>query len=37
MMTDFNEAISDTTMVQDMMNPLAGAWALVAVCKLVGL
>lgn len=37
LMTDFNEAISDSMMVQDMLNPLAGAWALLAVCKLVGL
>lgn len=37
MMTDFNEAISDSMMVQDLLNPLAGAWGLVAFCKLVGL
>ncbi|KAK2055461.1 hypothetical protein LY76DRAFT_520393 [Colletotrichum caudatum] len=37
MMTDFNEAISDSMTVQDMMRPLAGAWGLVAVCKLSGL
>ncbi|KAK2043097.1 hypothetical protein LZ31DRAFT_468973 [Colletotrichum somersetense] len=37
MMTDFNEAISDSMMVQGMMRPLAGAWGLVAVCKLAGL
>ncbi|KAK1992564.1 hypothetical protein LX36DRAFT_684827 [Colletotrichum falcatum] len=37
MMKDFNEAISDSMMVQDLMRPLAGAWALVAACKLVGL
>ncbi|KAF6810494.1 hypothetical protein CSOJ01_06306 [Colletotrichum sojae] len=37
LMTDFNEAISDSMMVQDLMNPLAGAWGLVAFCKIVGL
>lgn len=37
MMKDFNEAISDSMMVQDMMNPLAGAWGLMTFCKLVGL
>ncbi|EFQ30423.1 hypothetical protein CGRA01v4_09966 [Colletotrichum graminicola] len=36
-MKHFNEAISDMMMVQSMMKPLAGAWGLVAVCKLVGL
>ncbi|KAK1579603.1 uncharacterized protein LY79DRAFT_705985 [Colletotrichum navitas] len=36
-MTHFNEAISDMMMVQSMMKPLAGAWGLVAVCKLAGL
>ncbi|TDZ32852.1 hypothetical protein C8035_v011656 [Colletotrichum spinosum] len=37
LMKDFNEAISDSMMVQDMLNPLAGAWGLLAFCKLVGL
>ncbi|KAF9871364.1 hypothetical protein CkaCkLH20_11285 [Colletotrichum karsti] len=37
LMKDFNEAISDSMMVQDMMNPLAGAWGLMTFCKLVGL
>ncbi|OLN87742.1 hypothetical protein CCHL11_05649 [Colletotrichum chlorophyti] len=37
MMTEFNDAISDSMVVQDLLNPLAGAWALVAVCKVLGL
>ncbi|KAL0936783.1 uncharacterized protein CTRU02_208997 [Colletotrichum truncatum] len=37
MMNDFNEAISDSMKVQDLLNPLAGVWGLVALCKIVGL
>ncbi|KAK2009031.1 hypothetical protein LZ32DRAFT_435930 [Colletotrichum eremochloae] len=36
-LTHFNEAISDSMMVQSVMRPLAAAWGLVAVCKLYGL
>ncbi|KAK2031643.1 hypothetical protein LX32DRAFT_262131 [Colletotrichum zoysiae] len=37
MVKDFNEAVSDSMTVQAIMRPLAGAWGLVAVCKLAGL
>lgn len=37
MMKDFNDAISDSMIVQDLMTPLAGGWGLLAVCKLFGL